>query len=212
MIPWCLGFGNWGFSSALADEPFRVEVDFSQAPECEAFAAKAKTLCEEWYPRINEILYSKESPLPYKVVTIRFEHFDGVADTSGNRIRISADWIKKQPKDYGMVIHELVHVVQHYQGGVGWLTEGIADYVRYERFEPGKQKWNIDPDKSSYRQGYGVAGAFLAWMEKTKDPELVHKLNVALRENRYSPQLFQKFCGAGVGDLWLEFADTLRKK
>ena len=42
------------------------------------------------------------------------------------------------------------------------MTEGIADYVRYERYEPGKQKWKLDPEKSSYKQGYGIAGAFLA--------------------------------------------------
>ena len=199
----------------LADEPIaapRIEVDYSKAPECEAFAKKAKTIAEEWYPRINEILNGKDKKLPYDKVVLSFEHMDGVANTSGNHIRIAADWIKKEPNDFGMVIHEMTHVVQNYHGGVFWATEGIADYVRYERYEPGKQKWKIDPDKSSYRQGYGVAGAFLAWLEKNKDREIIQKLNAALHDGSYKPQLFQKSCGAGIGDLWTEFADTYRKK
>ena len=206
----------WVACTALfADEPpavARIEVDYSKAPECEAFAKKAKTIAEEWYPRINEILNGKDAKLPFDTVKITFEPMDGVANTSGNRIRVAADWIKKEPNDYGMIIHELTHVVQNYRGGVFWLTEGIADYVRYERYEPGKQKWKIDPDKSSYRQGYGVAGAFLSWLEKNKDADIIHKLNAASRDASYTPQLFQKYCGAGVGDLWTEFADTLRKK
>ena len=205
----------WVIGAVLfADEPIaapRIEVDYSKAPECEAFAKKAKTIAEEWYPRINEILNGKDKKLPYDKVVLSFEPMDGVANTSGNHIRIAADWIKKEPNDYGMVIHEMTHVVQNYHGGVFWATEGIADYVRYERYEPGKQKWKIDPDKSSYRQGYGIAGAFLAWLEKNKDREIIQKLNAALHDGSYKPQLFQKYCGAGIGDLWTEFADTYRK-
>ena len=209
LVPlWVIG------AALLADEPIappRIEVDYSKAPECEAFAKKAKTIAEEWYPRINEILNGKDKKLPYDKVVLSFEPMDGVANTSGNHIRIAADWIKKEPNDYGMVIHEMTHVVQNYHGGVFWATEGIADYVRYERYEPGKQKWKIDPDKSSYRQGYGIAGAFLAWLEKNKDREIIQKLNAALHDGSYKPQLFQKSCGAGIGDLWTEFADTYRK-
>jgi hypothetical protein len=45
-------------SAFAADEPaFKVEIDFSAATECEPFATKSKALVEEWYPKINEILF-----------------------------------------------------------------------------------------------------------------------------------------------------------
>ena len=50
-----------------------------------------------------------------------------VGGTAGARIGVSSGWVKKRPGDFGLVIHELVHVIQDYRGGgVGWVTEGIA--------------------------------------------------------------------------------------
>jgi hypothetical protein len=192
---------------ATAGPAFKVEVDTSAAPECEAFATKAKAIAEEWYPKINEILFGPGQPLPTDVVRLTFRPMKGVAHATHDGIHISADWVtKKAPNDYGMVVHELTHVVQAYKGkGEGWLTEGIADYVRYERYEPGKQKWKLDPEKSSYKQGYGIAGAFLAWLEKNKNPEIIRKLNTACREGTYKREMFAELCGADVDALWKEF-------
>ena len=87
---------------------------------------------------------------------------------------------KKEPNDFGMVIHELTHIVQDYKGGgEGWLTEAIADYIRDRHFEKQGRAPAFDPEKSSYRQGYGIAAAFLIWLEETKHPGLVRKLNLA---------------------------------
>ena len=38
------------------------------------------------------------------------------------------------------MIHETCHVVQRYRGrgNPGWLVEGVADYVRFFVYEPGK--------------------------------------------------------------------------
>jgi hypothetical protein len=69
------------------------------------------------------------------------KNMDGVAYTSNKTITIAADWVKKHPDDYGMVVHELTHVVQSYKRpgrGTGWLVEGIADYIRFFQYEPGK--------------------------------------------------------------------------
>jgi hypothetical protein len=193
--------------AAFAEPAYKVEVDYSAAPECEPFALKAKAIAQEWYPKINEILFGKGHPLPVATVRLKFEPMKGVAHATHDGIHISAEWVtKKAPNDYGMVVHELTHVVQAYRGkGEGWLTEGIADYVRYERYEPGKQKWKLDPEKSSYKQGYGIAGAFLAWLEKNKNPDVIRKLNVACREGTYRRDLFHELCGGDVDTLWKEF-------
>ena len=122
---------------------------YSNAPECEAFAAESKALIEEWYPKINVILFGEGHRLPSRNVTLIFEPMKGVAATSKDTIRISAEWVtKKAPNDYGMVIHELTHIVQDYRGkGEGWLTEGIADYIRDRHFE--KRQHRIDPRRAA---------------------------------------------------------------
>jgi len=199
-------------STCAAEPAFQVDIDYATAPECEAFALKSKALCEEWYPKINEILFGADQPLPYDRISLKFEPMKGVAATSGAKIRISAEWVtKKAPNDYGMVIHELTHIVQNYRGkGDGWLTEGIADWVRDQHFEPGVRKQRIDPDKASYKNGYGTTGVFLAWLEKTYDKELVRKLNVASNKGTYRREMFEDLCGKDVEALWKEFTDTLR--
>lgn len=205
----CLLF-SLSAANAAADPQFKVEVDTSKAPECAPFAEKAKKIAEEWYPKINEIIFGKDRALPGGTIHLWFEPMDGVAHATHDGIHISAEWVtKKAPDDYGMVVHELTHVVQDYKGkGEFWLTEGIADYVRYERYEPGKQKWKIDPDKSSYKQGYGIAGAFLGWLETTKDRELVRKLNTACHDGSYNAKMFTELCGADVDSLWKEYVQS----
>jgi hypothetical protein len=139
-------------------------------------------------------------------VTIVFKNNrPGVAATGGSTITISADWVRKHPDDFGMVVHELTHVIQRYPPNkAGWLVEGIADYVRYFHFEPGKKFAPLDPVKASYRQGYGTTARFLDWLERRK-PGIVRRLNGALREGRYDDGLFQEYGGKPLDDLWREF-------
>lgn len=200
-------------AGAHAADAFTVHIDTTKAPECEAFAAKSKTLVEEWYPKINEILFGKDHPLPSADVSLIFEPMKGVANTSNNVIRISAEWVtKKAPNDYGMVVHELTHIVQDYRGkGEGWLTEGIADYIRDRHFEPGVRHHRIDPEKGSYRQAYGIAATFLIWLEEHKSKDLVRKLNIASHDGTYRRELFAELCGVDLDALWKEFAETQRK-
>ena len=200
-------------ATALAEPEFKVTIDTTKAPECAAFAAKSKALVEEWYPRINEILFGKDHPLPATEITLVFEPMKGVAHTSNNVMHISAQWVtQKAPNDYGLVAHELTHTVQDYRGkGAGWLTEGIADYIRDRYYEPGVRHHRIDPDKSSYRDGYGAAATFLIWLEANKDKDIVRKLNSASHDGKYSPDLFQEYCGVNLDALWKEFAETYRK-
>ena len=101
--------------------------------------AKAKTLVEKWYPIINNLLKTDGFTPPSKVKIVFKKDMKGVAYTSGNTITIAGDWIKKSPNDYGMVVHELTHVIQQYRRTKrtdGWLVEGIADYVRFFKYEP----------------------------------------------------------------------------
>ncbi len=181
--------------------------DTTKAPELADWAAKAKLLCEQWYPRLVKE-YATEGHQPAQTVTMFYDpDYDGIAATSGAKITIAPKWLEKHPDDIGMVIHELMHVVQAYPPSRegGWLIEGIADYVRYWVYEPEKkQRFALD-EKSSYKQGYGVAAAFLAWLERVKSPGIVMKLHTALRTRKYKPALFQELTERSLDDLWTEF-------
>ncbi|MEN9572434.1 MAG: Peptidase of plants and bacteria [Verrucomicrobiota bacterium] len=51
---------------------------------------------------------------------------------------------------------------------------------------------------------------FLAWVEQQHGPKLVTKLNAALRQRKYSPELFQSATGKSLDARWADFAVELR--
>lgn len=218
------------------DEPkVHVFVDVSYAPEAGDVALKTTPLVMEWYPKINEILYGADHPLPFNSVAISFvPDLKWPAATNGNLIRVNAKFIAVMKDDWhAMVIHELTHVVQHYpsgNAGAGWLVEGIADYVRHKYFEKdihdtlrmtsagvltgygeaepfnrSLETQGVNLNQQGYLTSYTVASTFLFWLENHKNKDIVRKLNLALSRGEYSQALFAQNCGAPLDDLWAEF-------
>jgi Peptidase of plants and bacteria len=205
-------------AAALADEPppqasVQIVVDSSEAPDLDGWGQKAKALGEEWYPQITELLKS-DGFTPPRDVKITFKKaMRGVAGTSNDHIVVSADYVRRHPQDFGMIIHELTHVVQSYPPSrAGWLVEGIADYIRFWHFEPNAPRPRIDPEKASYRDAYKTTAAFLAWIEEQYDPDIVHRANESLRKGRFTEGLFKESTGKDLNELWAEFAQSLRAK
>jgi hypothetical protein len=189
----------------------RIVVEAHETPDLADWAKRAGQLCAEWYPKIHALLPSEGFAPPDKV-TLRFRaDMKGVAAASGNVISFSAGYVRGHTNDWGMVIHELTHVVQFYPpGGPGWLVEGIADYIRLTHFEPKVPRPRINPDKASYRDAYKTTAIFLAWAEKRHDAKLVTKLNAALRQRKYSPELWRDATGRTLDELWSDFVADLR--
>jgi hypothetical protein len=184
----------------------RVEIDTRDAAESAAWAAKAQALVETWYPKVAALLASEDFTPPAAVQLVFKARMRGVAGTSGARITISARWIADHPDDTGMVIHEMTHIIQSYPSPEpGWVTEGIADYIRHYVYEPNAPLPPIDPAKASYRDGYNTTGMFFAWIERTYDKEIVQKLNAAMRKGKFDTGLFEKWTGKSLDTLWAEF-------
>jgi hypothetical protein len=188
--------------------PVKVTVDVSQVPELASWAEQAKSVVEQWHPRIVNLLHSDGFTPPAEVTMLFMRDKKGVADTAGTTISISADWVKKHPDDLGMVVHELTHVIQSYpKSEAGWLVEGIADYVRFFHYEPNVKLASIDPARQSYRDGYRTTAMFLAWIERTHDEAIVRKLNDALRRSTYKYDLFKQYTSKSLDRLWADFLD-----
>jgi hypothetical protein len=193
--------------------PLKVAVDVSEVPELKDWADKAGQLCIEWYPKICEMLKS-DGFKPRADVKLVFKKKLGVpAYTGGGTITISGSWVKDHPDDWGMVVHELTHVVQAYRRagrGAGWLVEGIADYVRFCKYEPKVEVKVRKRDQA--KAGYRVTARFLGWVEQKYDKQLVNKLNRALREGDYRDALFERYTGKNIDDLWAEYVKSQTSK
>ena len=194
------------FGAPPATRP-TITVDTTDAPELADFAVTVWRVADEWCPRIAAALPS-EGYTPPPVITITFRRdYQGVAECSADRIKASVDYFTKHPKDLGAFVHELVHVVQHYDKGnePSWITEGIADYVRFYLYEPPSARPHPIATTARYNDSYRTTAAFLDWVQRTYDPKLVERMNVACRQARYDDDLWRQFTGkplAELGDEW----------
>lgn len=144
-----------------------------------------------------------------KVTFIIDPGYKGVAATSNGIVRYSPDWLTKHPQDIDVVTHEAMHIVQDYAGkGEGWLTEGIADYVRYKYgVNNEKGNWSLPAFKAGqhYTNAYRVTARFLAWLEKNVNKKIVDQLDKASREGSYTPDTWKELTGKTVDELWAAY-------
>lgn len=82
--------------------------------------------------------------------------------------------------------------------------DGIADYIRWWRYDPEAPRSPIAAD-ASYRDGYRTAAAFLAWVTAKYDKRIVRRLDRALRDGKYADAIFQEVTGKTLDALWDEF-------
>lgn len=197
----------------LADLPTTIEVDTSQAPKLEAWCTKAQSEMTAWYPRIRNLLADEGFSPPNKIILKGKDSEKGVGGTAGATITIYSGWIQKHPDDLGMVIHELTHVIQHYPSpNPGWVTEGIADYLRWAIYEGKPLTWfPLSQEPSGYTRGYQVAAGFLLWLESGPAFGIVRKLNKAMREGKYSDHLFEESSGKSLPELWTLYQDARKR-
>jgi len=190
--------------------PIEFTVDVSDAPEIREWAEKVARICERAYPMINEELKSDGFKPPHQVTMTLKKSYRGVAEAGGGRITGSVKFFTDHPDDVGAMVHETAHIVQNYRrrGNPGWLVEGVADYVRFFKFEPGNLG-RIDAQRAHYNSSYRVSAAFLAYVTEKYDKELVLKLNKLMRDGNYRDDVFKELTGKTLEELDEEWRATL---
>ncbi|MBW8683183.1 basic secretory family protein [Chitinophaga sp. B61] len=137
-------------------------------------------------------------------------NYNGVAYTSGTTVTYSAAWFQNNPQDVDVATHEIMHIIQAYTGGTpGWLTEGIADLVRYRYgVNNAAAGWSLPAYSSSqhYTNAYRVTARFLAWLENRVNASIVTNLNTALRNKTYTANTWVTLTGKTVDQLWADYA------
>ncbi len=185
-----------------------VDLDTSEVPGLASWGLEGKQLMEEWYPRIANLLSSPADPPAHPTVQLKLKKADkGVGATSGTRITIASSWIEKRPDDFGLLIHELTHVIQMYpRKEPEWVTEGIADYIRWAIYEGKSQhEFPAPDDAKGYLRGYQPTAGFFLWLETHRAPGIVRRLNTAMKRATYSAEIFQTHAGDDLDSLWADY-------
>lgn len=207
------------------DKKFRYTLDVSEAPDLQEWCGKNLIpVLDEWYPKIiamipvDGVTPSHDITFTLKDTTNLPGHLQGVpAYASGNSVVFNAKFMRDQQtgEAIGAGVHEIVHVVQFGGGrknqernrGRGrpptWVTEGVADYIRWFLYEPqskGAEITKRNVARAKYDDSYRVTANFFNWVIKNHEKDLMRKLNVATHEG-YSEELWKEWTGKTLQEL-----------
>lgn len=137
--------------------------------------------------------------------------YKGVAATQAGRVSFSPVWFRQHPEDLDVVTHEIMHIVQDYgqTDAPWWITEGIADYVRYKYgVANAAAKWTLPNYKSGqkYDNGYRVTARFFVWLEKNGYPEIIKNLDQDMRDHTYQDGFWKGQTEKTLKELWADYA------
>ncbi|PHH73793.1 hypothetical protein CDD82_5270 [Ophiocordyceps australis] len=154
-------------------------------------------------------------------------------DVDHKQIHLSLSYIASIPPDRaapeiaGVVIHELVHCLQHTALGTcpSGLVEGVADWVRLRAgFAP--PHWRRQPhgprdsgshhghdDGPCWDAGYQTTAFFLDYLHHRFGHDFVPRLNNHLHSCTYQESPFWlHLTQCSVNNLWNEYRDTLESQ
>lgn len=191
--------------------PVEIVPNADEAPEMKEWLEGVARLCERQYTMINDELKSDGYTPPTRITMTLKKDEKGVAYASGTRIVGAVKYFSEHKDDVGAFVHETVHTVQMYKGKYpGWLVEGIADYVRFFKYEPNKPK-PLAPEKAKYDGSYRTTAAFLEYVVTTHDKEAVKKLNDIMKKGKYTPDVWKDITGKSLEDLGRDWQKSLAK-
>lgn len=183
-----------------------LTIDSSKMPEHADWANnELKGELEAYWPKLVKLLEGKDAPvreIDCKIVLV--PKLECPAYCIGNRVVLSMQFVRDYPHEAkGACVHELVHVAQAYgprpghkgefRHAPGWVVEGIADWVRWLDFEGEKGVRRVMRDACHSRRhdaGYCPSAAFLDYVAKKYDKDLIVKLNKVARDGLYDEVKF----------------------
>ena len=203
----------------LADEVKTIKKGrYTLVFECKAplFSQATSQKLIDTYFKVYPKLVKKYNKKATKIVTFIIDpDYDGVAGTSNDRVVFSSKYMTSHPDDIDVVTHETMHIVQSYggkSGMPGWLTEGIADYVRYAYgVDNSGAGWSLPKfsEKQSYKNSYRITARFLVWLEKSGHKGIVKKLDQAGRDKTYdNGAIWEKLAGKTIDELWIDYSQN----
>ncbi|WP_158795953.1 basic secretory protein-like protein [Pedobacter sp. L105] len=175
------------------------------------FSPAVKARLIETFFKVYPELKKQFNPNAAKEVTFVIDTaYKGVAATSGTIVSFSPVWFKKHPEDVDVVTHEVMHIVQAYGENAGpwYITEGIADYVRYVYgVDNAGAKWTLPNYKEGqkYENGYRVTARFFAWMEKHGYAGIVKKIDKNMRDHTYTDDTWKTLTTKTLNELWSSY-------
>jgi len=146
-----------------------------------------------------------------RVTFIMDPTLQGVAGAGGDVVMYSSGYFQQHPGDTDVVTHEVMHVVQAYgdQPVPGWLTEGVADYVRnrygVDNAAGGWSLGDYSPNQK-LEGGYRGAGRFLTWLETHGHAGIVRDLDAQARAGTYTEDTWRTLSGKSLPELWAAYA------
>ena len=209
------------------DGKYTFIVDATQSPDLrDWFGKKAIPAVKEWYPKIVQLIGVPGFAPPNKM-TLRLQEGTimpgnrGVpAYASGGNIVVSSDFLRTQEKGeaIGCVIHEIVHIAQTSDWGRGgrrervpsWVTEGVADYIRWFLFEPESGGAVIrNPNQAKYDASYRTTANFFDWVVRNHVKDLPRQLT-ATYSTGYNNGLWRGWTGKSVEELEADWKKSLQ--
>lgn len=175
--------------------------------------ALKKRMIETFYNVYPKLVKEFNKKALKEVVFLVDTSYQGVAATSDGKVTFSSRWLKLHPEDIDVVTHEVMHIVQDYgnTNGPGWLTEGIADYVRYKfGVDNEGANWSLPDYKEgqSYKNSYRITAKFLDWLEAGDHKGMVKNMDKHLRDHTYSDELWRQYTGRTLDELWSKYAES----
>jgi hypothetical protein len=204
------------FIFKTSDGKCEITIQTKDAPELRGWAeTNLAPVLAEWYPQIVAMLPSEGYHAPGHF-SITLKPMEGVAYTAGSRVVANSAWLEGEigKQAVGSLVHEAVHVVQHFGDGArnpGWLVEGTADYIRWFKYEPQSHGadivWmrHLRHFTPRYNDSYRVTANFLNWVSEKYDAKIVGQMNAAMRDGKYNDGLWQYYTGKTVpalGEEW----------
>ena len=159
-----------------------------------------KGVLDEWAPKVETLLDGSADSARREVV-LRLSKAPQIAHTvyPEKRIELNMDWAERTPGEVaGACVHEYAHVVQSSVNAPSWLTEGIADWVRWCNFEGEKGRegaYELAKARPKHDDSYRITAAFLDSLVQIYGRDFIVKLNRACREGTYSEKTWVELTG-----------------